>query len=197
MKLKIDLPNDENIMLSGGAEGSDSIFGKFATMAKHSVIHYSFEGHKSDCPPHQIMILPQDVLDMADGALLRAAKALNKHYPAKKLHIKNLLRRNYYQVKQSHAVYGVGSFAENGSVAGGTGWAFAIYMDRFIYDGLEQVENCFLFEQHSRKWCSWSLAGGWVNIDHVPMPSGIYAGIGSREIEDHSIDAIKCLYRFN
>lgn len=184
-----------NILLSGGAKGADTEFGKCASKAKHQVVHWTFDGHKAT-PRTNLYKLTTDHLQSVDSYVIRASKSLKRNFPSKSEHTNNLLRRNYYQVKWSESVYAISSFTQDSSllkVNGGTAWACQMYVDRFLYDQ-EPFELCklYLFDQGSNKWYQWRRI--WGEIDIPPTPFGVYAGIGTRDITNAGIAAIKSLY---
>lgn len=188
----IDLSSD-NLLLSGGADGADYQWAKYANMRDHAIIHWTFDGHKSKCPEQHIVQLSTEQLMSADKFVRRANKSLKRKFPSKNDFVNNLLRRNYYQVQWASAVYAISSLDKDGLVDGGTGWATQMYMDRFLYDR-EEFENCclYLYDQVDEKWLTWR--GKWSYIDVPPTPHGIYAGIGTRKITSNAIEKIKELY---
>lgn len=184
-----------NILLSGGANGADTEFGKCATKAKHDVVHWSFDGHKIKSKVNVYQLTTEHLL-AADPYLIRANKGLIRSFPTKTDHTNNLLRRNYYQVKWSESVYAVSKFTDDNSmmkVAGGTAWAMQVYADRFLYDQ-EPWNLCkmYMFDQMSNKWYQWLKI--WRPINKPPSPSMVYAGIGTRDLTEQGLEAIKQLY---
>lgn len=171
--------------MSGGARGADYVFGLLAEEHKHSVVHWSFEGHRfiQDAKKH-IVILKEEELALAKPFLISANKSI-KRYNA---NLNNpLLQRSWYQIKDSECVYAIGIFENNKSIMnikGGTAWAcqMAADMNKPVYF-FEQTVNC---------WFLWS--NSWIKIQ-PPSPAGIYAGIGTREINDDGINAIINLYK--
>lgn len=184
-----------NSCLSGGADGADLQWGMCAGSAGHHVVHWSFEGHRSKAPDAEVSILSKEQLEQADESVKRANKTLKRHFPTRNGFVNNLLRRNYYQIKWTQAVYAVAKL-ENGIVSGGTAWATQMYMDRYLFDG-EPIEEChlYLFDQLTEKWFSWS--NGWIEITEPPVPSGVWTGIGSRELTDAGKHAIRALLGFS
>lgn len=182
-----------DVLLSGAAQGSDYKFGKYAHEAGHAVIHWSFDGHRSKCPPQHIVQLTQNHLDDANKAVERANKTLKRRFPSSNPHVNKLLQRNYYQVRWAQAVYAVGTIDPLGLVEGGTGWATQMYMDRFLHleDYFEDC-NLYVFDQKALKWMFWR--GKWSEIEMPPTPHGVYAGIGTREINEAGIAAIAAVY---
>jgi hypothetical protein len=177
----------ENICLSGGAEGADLQFGMCAGMAGQAVRHFSFAGHRSLAPADEVVVLTPEQLAIADPFLQVANRTLGRRWPVKSDFVSNLLRRNYYQVAWADAVYAVASI-KNGLVTGGTSWAVQMFIDR------HEGEECpaFVFDQQTNRWNVWIKA--WAEIhEPPPMPTGVWAGIGSRELTLDGKKAIRDL----
>jgi hypothetical protein len=164
-----------DICLSGGADGADLEWGMVADNVKMSVVHWSFDGHKTKAPSQTVAILTEQQLKDADPYLLQASKIIKRKFPTRNLWTKNLLRRNYYQVAWADSVYAV-STIKNGLVQGGTGWAVALFLNRFNMAACP----CYVFCQDTGYWYEW--VGSWKQIHSPPRPSGIFAGIGSRDL---------------
>lgn len=179
-----------NVCLSGGADGADILWGTSAATLGHRVIHWSFNGHKSSAPEEEIVLLTQAHLDEADDPLKRANLSLKRKFPSKSQHVNNLLRRNYYQTRWTEAIYGVSKLKDN-QVEGGTAWAIQLYMDRFLCDN-EDPQKCqlYLFDQDTNYWLQWNPQDRWSVLSKPPVPSGIWAGIGSRKLTDAGKAAI-------
>lgn len=182
-----------NTCLSGGADGADLQWGMCAGSAGHHVVHWSFEGHRSKAPDVEISVLSKDQLEAADESVKRANKTLKRHFPTRNGFVNNLLRRNYYQIKWTQAVYAVANL-ENNMVSGGTAWATQMYMDRFLCDNETDPCNLFLFDQLTGRWFQWINV--WVPIDIPPEPTGVWTGIGSRELTDAGKQAIRTLLKY-
>lgn len=181
----------ENICLSGGADGADLQWGMTAGHAGHHVIHWSFKGHRSKAPPSEVVSLTDDQLEEANEPCKAASKGIGRWFPPKSLFVKNLLRRNWFQVKDAERVYAVASIDEKGFVSGGTAWACQMFIDRF---GGAECE-CYVFDQETEHWYIW--IGGeerWLLLpDGPPKPHGVWAGIGSRELRLSGKNAIRVL----
>lgn len=176
------LDEGTNLCMSGGADGADLLWGFQAGKIGHGVIHWSFAEHRSQAPEQEIVRLTREQLERADEALIRANASVKRRFPTKTDVTNSLLRRNWYQVKDTNAVYAV-SELEGGQIAGGTAWAVQMYLDRFIHD-LEPMENChaYVLDKKTLKWFEWN-GTRWINmISRPPTPSGIWTGIGSREM---------------
>ncbi len=144
-----------NLCLSGGASGADALWGEEAAKLGHQVIHWSFEGHKSYGTPEQTVCLDVAVLKEAEIRLEEANLTLKRTVPYRKLWNLNLLRRNWFQVKDVFRVYAVGSLNEKAVISkddestpsfnligrsrvdrmginGGTAWACQMFLDYYL-----------------------------------------------------------------
>ena len=188
----VENPLNENILFSGGAKGADTLWGILAESVGHSVIHWSFQGHKSDC--NNIAILSREQLLVADKALYKANKRLHRSFPTKNDFVNNLLRRNYYQILETSGVYAVANLVPDNSqlnISGGTAWALQLYIDRCEKKGM--TPNLNVYAQNQERWIKWS-GDSWIDIDSPERPRGIYTGIGSRTLTDRAIKSIQLIY---
>lgn len=176
-----------NLCLSGGADGADVQWGMVAGRAGYAVRHFTFAGHRSQAPAEEIVVLTKDQLAVADVHLHTANKTMKRKWPVSNQFVANLLRRNYYQVAWSDAVYAVASI-EKGMVTGGTCWAVQMFLDRFGFD----PAPVYVFDQVTDRWLTWN-GTGWDEIETPPKPSGVWAGIGSRDLKDNGKMAIRNL----
>lgn len=189
-----------NMCLSGGAAGADTEWGICAENVGYEVVHWVFEGHgnkNSNFSGARRCILNREKLLVADQYLEIANKSLKRSWPTRSQYTNDLLRRNHYQVHWSDSVYAVSSFTDDKSllkISGGTAWACQMYVDRWLY-GNGNLDHCslYLFDQVTEKWYSW--VSYWKEIYSPPAPTGVYAGIGTRELSDAGRNAIKELYQ--
>lgn len=177
------LKDATDICLSGGADGADIEWGTCAQSIGHKVIHWSFAGHNSQAPEDQLVRLDYEQLKLADEALGNAASTLGKYLPSRPT-ISSLLKRNYYQVAWSGSCYAVATIKEN-LVPGGTGWAITMFIQLH-----PDNTNLYLFDQEKDTWFQFN-SKTWDRIDSPPRPAGIWAGIGSRQLEQNGRDAIR------
>lgn len=176
-----------NLCLSGGAVGADLQWGMCAGMAGHLVIHWTFQEavRKVTAPESEIIVLSQDKLNLADTYLMAASSRVKRTFPAGSQYVNNLLRRNWYQVKDAERVYGVSKIDDKGMVDGGTAWAVAMFIDRFQGKPCEAYVYC----QDASEWFTWD-GFYWIGCE-PPKPHGLYAGIGSRDLRDNGKAAIR------
>jgi hypothetical protein len=178
--------SNENVCLSGGADGADVAWGNCAAMIGHEVVHWSFPGHSSQAPEDQLVRLDDEQLKAGDEALRDAARALGNNMPQRPA-VARLLRRNYYQVAWSQACYAV-TFMEHGRQAsGGTVWATTMF--RQLHP---ENNELYIFDQNRDVWLQWN-GESWDLIDMPPRPTGVWAGIGARHLTQSGYDAIQKL----
>lgn len=182
-----------NLCLSGGAKGADAQWGMTAGSAGHSVIHWSYEGHKAWAPEIEVVRLTKEQLEIADPYLHQANKTLKRVVPTWKPWLCNLLRRNYYQVAYTQSVYGVGEIGPDSLVKGGTSWAIQIYLDRFEHGGEDSAGiKLFFYDQTTSQWFAW--LDSWQALpDQPPEPIGLWTGIGTRDLQENGKNAIRRL----
>jgi hypothetical protein len=186
MQVAVNVFDNANVCMSGGAIGADLQWGMCAGMAGHQVIHWSFDGHKSDAPETELVRIPYDLLILADEHLKVANVSLERKLPFDKPWVINLLRRNYYQVGNSNSVYAV-STIKKGKVQGGTAWATQMYLDLH-----PENPECYVFDQDEEVWYKREHSD-WTAIEAPPSPSGIWAGVGTRDLNQAGKQAIRAL----
>lgn len=182
----------DNVCLSGGADGADVQWGMCAGRIGHNVIHWSFHGHKSQAPETEVVRLNEDQLAEAAPAVKRAAKALSKH-PPRNPSPRNLIHRNWYQIAWAERLYAVATLKDN-LVQGGTGWAVQMYLDRAL-DDPDFKPEAYVFCQEAEEWFQ-VIDGYWTLIEQPPIPSGIWAGIGSRDLTLKGKASIRALLSY-
>ena len=202
----------ENWCLSGGARGSDLYWGEIASAKRHRVLHFSFEGHITEAPSDQLLVLGESALEAAEPFCIKAGQLLKRRFPrrvpvelksrtAERVRaIRNLLLRNWYAVDFAGACYAISTFKmplkslplgymlRDVELRGGTAWTVGLFIQR--HDG--SACPCYVFEQNAGYWFKWE-GDGWQRIYEPPQPSGIYAGVGLREINALGKLAIRVL----
>lgn len=180
---------------SGGANGADLCFARCAASAGHTVRHYHFKrglvSHALTMIVNDFVWLTQEQLNEADPYLKEVNKTLKRTFPAQSDYTNNLLRRNYWQIKDTEMVYAVAPLMY-GNVLGGTAWA----IEMAKYKGVV----IHLFDVNLNRWMRWSYMNDeW---DFLAAPDAlkpnlfsIYTGIGSRNITVGGIAAIEGLYK--
>jgi hypothetical protein len=115
----------------------------------------------------------------------------------------NLLARNWAQVKYSDEIFAIGTIIEPGEkgsrgfynkskyqvVDGGTGYACMC--------SINNNKPLYVFDQNKDKWFRWSYTSfSFIEMSSSPnITSQNFAGIGTREIKQNGINAIKQVYK--
>ncbi len=174
---------EEYIGHSGGALGSDfewDIIGRKYGITKFN--HYYF-GTKT---PLGNSLITKEQLDEGWQAILIANLILKRYGIVK---YKNLLSRNYWQSKNSQAVYAISSI-EDKTISGGTAWS--------IICSVIDSKPAYLFDQNQDKWFEVSkhekLSELIFKETEVPKLTQNFASIGTREINDKGKAAINAVY---
>ena len=172
---------------SGGCPGSDMTWENEGYNYGVTTVAYSFYNHVQYSKNQRKLTSAE----LAEGYshVMVAEKSLKR--PTKNLppYVKNLLSRNWFQVKNSEAVYGIGTFMANkGLVNGGTGWAVQMAIDN--------NKPVFFFDQGSSQWFAYDyVSKQFYAIDYIPKLTENFAGIGTREITEDGINAIRKVYK--
>ena len=167
---------------SGGARGADDIWGTVGEKYGITSRHYYVEGNKT---PKGNTPITQEQANAADAALIKANKTLQRTFPTSKTYVNNLLRRNYYQVVNSDAVFAITEIVD-GVPQGGTGWAVQMAVD--------MGKPVAVFSQDQNQWFAWySAEKTWEAVD-TPTLTKNFAGIGTRNLNTVGRKAIKEVY---
>lgn len=179
----------ENVCLSGGAIGADTAWGYAALRAGHKVIHYTFAGHTA-AVANTVRLSDAEMLE-ADPALVAANRALKRRFPSGSNFVNNLLRRNFWQIRDTERVYAVAHLQGDRFVAGGTAWAIEMYLQR-----ASAVPECYIFNTGQGCWFRWDAAAHmFLTIGgKPPVPHGRYTGIGTRDLDGHAGRAIQDVF---
>lgn len=177
--------NGSQLCLSGAARGADALWGECAARAGHAVVHWSFVGHRLHAPDADVVLLSPQQLSSADPYLVSASEKLGRPWPPATDHAASLIRRNYFQVAWSDALYAVTELDDRGAIKGGTAWAVAMFVDRFA----GKACPAYLFDQARNEWNHWD-DDSWQPMRVPPPPTRIWAGIGSRQLDGTGAEAI-------
>lgn len=166
---------------SGGAKGSDTVWGEVGSEFGVTSKHYYAEGQRT---PSGNTPLTKEQLAEADKHLTKANSKLNRRFPTSNDYANNLLRRNWFQVKNADTVYAIGHISDNGTVDGGTGWAVQMAIDN--------NKDVYVFDQQRLTWYR-NRNKQWSEVT-TPKLTPNFAGIGTREITREGIQAIRNVY---
>jgi hypothetical protein len=164
---------------TGGAKGSDSYWdeiGREFGVTNH--LHYWYgKMNPKSLPEHEITeedyLEGVEMINQANKTLKR--QNIDKYMP--------LLARNWVQVKNSDAIYAI-SVIKGIKVAGGTGWSCQMAIDT--------NKELYVFDQEKEKWYFWN--NNKFEVCVTPRLTKDFAGIGTREINESGIQAIRNVY---
>lgn len=184
---QIYLKNPKHYTLfSGGAEGSDLYWQRIGAKFGMRVKAFSFEAHNTRNSNARV-VLSQEQLKEADEFLHNANRTLKRYFPTGKSFVNNLLRRNWYQVKDTGAVFAVGrvNFSRS-TVEGGTGWAVQMAIDSkkavYVFDIASSTWQHFDYDKSSFMPCK------------LPTLSLNFTGIGTRSLPECGKQAIDNIF---
>jgi hypothetical protein len=163
---------------SGGAVGSDTAWETIG--AEFGVITKAYGSENHATKSHNHVALTQVELNQADEFLMRANRSFGirgakykRHFPTHQVYIDNLLRRNWFQVKNSDQIAAIGRIDFDARIVeGGTGWAVQMAIDAkkpvFVFDYRKDVWYMFEYTKDA-----------FVEVE-TPILQRNFAGIGTR-----------------
>lgn len=186
----------------GSADGSDIAFEEAIEKFGGKSVGYSFTGHSYKGKEGNINKVDEEINSLAENSLsLRAVKLVATFLARpfnpyttdpKTKYVNKLLRRNYHQVKDAQAVYGVGTLVNATGksykvVDGGTGWGVAM--------GILAKRPVFVFDQEANAWYKWNYILEDFEIQQGPLKIEYnhFAGIGTRKLNTNGKKAIEDL----
>lgn len=175
---------------SGGCEGADMYWETEGNKYNVFSIAYSFSNHTQY--GENRLILTEDELWEGWKNIQKASVGIKR--PLGKIqfnpYIRNLLCRNWFQVKGGDAIFAIGTLQNSNYsiVNGGTGWAVQMAIDN--------QKPIYLFEQNLDIWLIYDYnLSKFVEIDYIPTLTKHFAGIGTRDLKDNGRFAIQQIYK--
>ena len=169
-------------LYSGGAKGSESIFGDLAERYGLQEINFSFEGHTQERTRGRKLLTERE-LAAGDVSLLYVSRRLKRGY-SKEGVIRRVLQSIWHQVSWSDQVFVIGLIQEDGTVVGGTGWAVEL--------ARMWRKNLWVYDQEKSAWFR------WINDNWAPGVPAIeasrFCGTGTRNIGEGGKQAIDELF---
>lgn len=180
--------NNEYTCHSGGCPGADMAWETEGEKYGVKTIAYSFYNHKQE--GKNPLILSISELQEGYAAAKIAAKSIKRPFDTIQYsYVKNLLARNWFQVKNSDVVFAIAkSFLSDTIVEGGTGWAVQMAIDN--------KKTVCVYDQKTKFWYKYDYILGWFECFHeTPVLTNNFAGIGTRELTDDGKRAIVDVYK--
>lgn len=174
---------------SGGCPGSDMEWERQGEVYGVKTIAYSFHNHVQEGKNPKILTVNElaegwEHVKIADRTLKKNVESLESPY------MRNLLCRNWFQVKNSDAIFAIiKGFITRETVEGGTGWAvqMAIDVDKPV----------FVCTQHpmDNRWFRYMPVVGFESLrGDIPVLTENFAGIGTRDLNEYGKWAIQQVY---
>jgi len=177
------LPAAAYTMLSGGAPGTEALFGETAEAYGVGECHYSFEG-RTVARNRGLVTLSSAELKRGDVSMAYLQAHMHRVYPNTDL-FKKVLQSIWYQVNGAGEVFVIGLILPDGTVKGGTGWAAEL--------AKHQHKEAHVFDQEKRAWFRWS-GTDWVQEEPPVITATRFTGTGTRFPSDDGKKAIKELF---
>jgi hypothetical protein len=183
-------PNPEYINHSGGCEGSDMYWETIGRKYGVLTISYSFPNH-TQYGERQLILSPDELYEGWQH-VINASSGIKRPYERIEFnpYIRNLISRNWFQVKGADVVFAIGTFTNTKRtiVNGGTGWAVQMAIDVgkdvIVFDQI--IDSWFIYDYQLKKF---------IPLYVVPTLTKQFAGIGTRELKDNGRAAIQQVYR--
>jgi hypothetical protein len=173
---------------SGGCPGSDMFWENEGNKCGVKTIAYSFYNHVQESANRNVLTVEE--LNEGFEHVLIASKGLKRKPDTRYNYVKNLLSRNWFQVKNSEAVFAIGKFLNNKTVSGGTGWAVQMAIDN--------NKPVFMFDQIFNYWSIYVYdVKEFRQYYVIPKLTENFAGIGTRELNENGKIAIREIYKEN
>lgn len=183
------------ILHTGGAKGSDYYFAKYALSNNISVRVHSFvSANVLEFNGMEIVRYSNAELDNAYDECNRACRALQRRLPNDR-YCRNLILRDYFQIKDSQCVFAVAQIDSEGrTVKGGTGWAVEMAKHKQI--------PILVYSEIKSKWYKYGYDKYEFEIINTLPPTGFIktlafsdiTGIGTRNICENGIKELERIF---
>ena len=176
---------------SGGALGSDTAWGTFGILYGVENRHYWY---KNITPNGNIEITEEDAIEGQKKVTI-AARQMGRIEQTHQVRDERLIR-NWSQVKYSESVFAITTMLSIGDEMnygkkalirqgkGGTGYA--------IQMAINEGKPVYVYDQIRKGWFK-NINGVW-SRSGIPILTTNFSGIGTREINNYGIQAIKDVY---
>jgi len=173
----------ECTLYSGGARGSEAVFGEAAERWGVHEVNFTFDGHKQERSRGSYQLSSRE-LAAGDVSLVYVSRRLNRTYSTEGGMIRRVLQTLWHMVSRSQQVFVIGRIQEDGTVVGGTGWSVEL--------ARMWNKDLWVFDQEERAWYRWDGAG-WT-ADTPVVTAVHFTGTGTRYLTEHGRAAIFDLF---
>jgi len=180
----LTLPPGAYTLLSGGAQGAESLFGQCAEQWGIHEINYSFEGHEP-ARSQNLVRLTESELTQGEVSDVYLKAQMHRKYPATPL-FRKVLQSIWHQVNTAGEVFVVGTIQEDATVRGGTGWAAEL--------ARHWHKPVHVYDQEKKAWFDWR-DGGWTAVPEPVITRTRFAGTGTRFLTEEGRAAIRSLFQ--
>jgi len=174
---------EEFTLLSGGAPGAEEEFGAAAERWGVVEVTFSFPGRRVSRQRGLVELSEAELTlgDVSDGYLKRHLPRSYREDPA----FRRVIQTIWHQVVGAGQLFVVGTILDDGTVAGGTGWAVEL--------ARRWRKDVHVFDQGTRAWFSWR-EGAWQRVELLTISARRFAGTGTQELTDAGRQAIRDLF---
>src|SRR5690606_7967075 len=173
----------ECTLYSGGARGSEAVFGEAAERWGVHEVNFTFDGHKQERSRGSYQLSSRE-LAAGDVSLVYVSRRLNRTYSTEGGMIRRVLQTLWHMVSRSQQVFVIGRIQEDGTVVGGTGWSVEL--------ARMWNKDLWVFDQEKRAWYRWDGAG-WT-ADTPVITAVHFTGTGTRYLTEQGRAAIFDLF---
>jgi hypothetical protein len=170
-------------LYSGGANGSEEVFGEIAERWGVQEVNFTFDGHKQVRARGRYVLSPRE-LAAGDVSLVYVSRRLNRTYSEGTL-IRKVLQALWHMVSRSQQVFVIGQIQDDGTVVGGTGWSVEL--------ARMWSKSLWVYDQDQERWFRWD-GDDWVHgtpvIEHLH-----FTGTGTRYVKDNARAAVEDLFQ--
>jgi hypothetical protein len=181
----VRLPTSAFTLLSGGAAGSESEFGRAAEKWGLTETNFTFEGRKT-VRTRGLSVLTDE--ELAEGSVSPVFLKAHMHrtYPEDD-ELQKVLCTIWHQVSTAAEVFVIGEILEDKTVKGGTGWAAEL--------ARLWKKPVYVYDQERKGWFFWRPAEReWVPVDSPEITRRRFCGTGTRHLSDDGREAIRALF---
>jgi hypothetical protein len=169
-------------LYSGGANGSEALFGEEAEKWGAHEVNFTFDGHKQARARGRYELSPRE-LAAGDVSLVYVSRRLRRTYSEGSL-IRRVLQTLWHMVSRSQQVFVLGHIQEDGTVVGGTGWSVEL--------AKMWNKNLWVFDQRQAAWFRWD-GDQW--LPGTPVVESIHlTGTGTRYPTEEGKEAVRELF---